>query len=109
MVVPENSVAQKGAILARRTAAQRSNLLDDELRVFNAAKLVHIELESKLHDTPVGRSRLVERDGIDDIATVRRAHAQFEMVFADRALFDYGEFAAPHGLWKSRSPWTGIS
>ena len=101
IVVPGNPVAQKGAILACSAAVQRGNLLNDELRVFNAPKFIHIELESELHNAPVYRSRLIECDRIDDIATLRRAHAQLEVIFTNRSLFDYGKIAAPHWLRKS--------
>ncbi len=101
IVVPGNAVAQKGAILSRRAAVQRGNLLDNELRVFDAAKFVHIELESELHNAPVYGSCLVECDRIDDVATLRRAHAQFEVLVTDNTLFDDGEITAPHWLRKS--------
>jgi len=100
---------EKGAMLSRSACMQRSNLLDDQLRILDATKFVDVEPVGKLYNTPVGRPGLVKRDGVDYVATTSRSHAHLEMLFANGALLYHLKIAAPQRLGKARTPGAGIA
>ena len=100
---------EKGAILSRGATVQRRNLLDHQLRILDAAKLIHVELVGKLHDTTVGRTGLIERNGLDNLTAIGRSHTQLQVFLANRALLHYRKIAAPERLREAGSPGTGIA
>ena len=97
---------EKGAILSRGATVQRRNLLDHQLRILDAAKLIHVELVGKLHDTTVGRTGLIERNGVDNLTAIGRSHTQLQVFLANRALLHYRKIAAPERLRESGSAGT---
>ena len=97
------------AILSRVAVVQRGDLLDDELCRLNTPKFINIDPKRELHDAAIGGPGLIKRDGVYDIATLRRMHTQFEMFLSDRALFDDRKVTTPHRFGKARPPGTRVA
>ncbi len=91
-------------MLARQAAVERRNLLDDELRVFHAPKLIDVETVGQPNRAPQARARLVKGDRIDDRTPVRGPHPHLQVLLADGALVDDGEVTIPHRFGESGPP-----
>ena len=86
MLVSRIQVAEKIAILSRRTVTHGRYLLDHKLRIFDTAKFVHIQFVRKLHNTSIDRACLIKGDSIHCTAAINRPDPQLEVIIAYRSL-----------------------
>ena len=89
-------------------AGSRCDLLDDQLRAFDASPFVNVQTVGQLHDAPARRFRLVESNRINGDRPIGRPDFQFEMMLADDACLDDVEQAVPGRLRKTRTPRTPV-
>jgi len=87
-----------------RQSGNVGDLLDDELRRFNATVLVNIEAVGQLYDATVGRAGLVECNRVHGVSARCRPHAKLEMIFTNRTLFVDLEISGEHGFGKPGTP-----
>jgi outer membrane translocation and assembly module TamA len=90
-------------------AAERGDLLDDQLRRLDAAPLVHIQPECEPDGAAPRRAGLVESDRIDGVLTRERPDRELQVALPDGALLDEFEIAAPHRFREAGAPGARIA
>jgi hypothetical protein len=95
--------------MVSRRRADINDLLDHQLRRFDAAVFVDVQPVRQLDDAAVGVTCLVEGNGIQGRPAGCRLDPHLEVVLADDPLVDNFEIAEEQGLRKSGTPRTCIS
>ena len=90
--------------MVSRSRSNIHDLLDNQLRAFDAAVLVHLESISKLHGAAIGRACLVKGNRVDGVATRRRFYPHLQVIFTDNALIHDVEFAGEDRFRKTGTP-----
>ena len=99
-----SSKACKRRAMVSRRRADIHDLLDDQLRRFDATEFIDVQAVCQLNDAAVSLASLVERNRIQWRSTACRPDPHLEVILANDPLVHDIEIAGKHRLRKPRAP-----